>query len=98
AEDGIRDFHVTGVQTCALPIFARVSPILCRSAKSRISQAPWRVMNSAKGAITDVPIARQPRAGAGGRCRSGSPSQNEAITAGRRSEERRVGQECRTEE
>src|SRR5690606_40319292 len=24
AEDGIRDFHVTGVQTCALPIYARV--------------------------------------------------------------------------
>src|SRR5690606_40538603 len=23
AEDGIRDFHVTGVQTCALPIFQR---------------------------------------------------------------------------
>src|SRR5690606_7259350 len=23
AEDGIRDFHVTGVQTCALPIFER---------------------------------------------------------------------------
>src|SRR5690606_40031841 len=23
AEDGIRDFHVTGVQTCALPISAR---------------------------------------------------------------------------
>src|SRR5690606_37438892 len=23
AEDGIRDFHVTGVQTCALPIFAK---------------------------------------------------------------------------
>src|SRR5690606_39416795 len=23
AEDGIRDFHVTGVQTCALPIFAQ---------------------------------------------------------------------------
>src|SRR5690606_40878402 len=23
AEDGIRDFHVTGVQTCALPIFRR---------------------------------------------------------------------------
>src|SRR5690606_40441847 len=23
AEDGIRDFHVTGVQTCALPILAR---------------------------------------------------------------------------
>src|SRR5690606_40366676 len=24
AEDGIRDFHVTGVQTCALPISARL--------------------------------------------------------------------------
>src|SRR6266511_5226107 len=23
AEDGIRDFHVTGVQTCALPIFGK---------------------------------------------------------------------------
>src|SRR5690606_39256506 len=23
AEDGIRDFHVTGVQTCALPVFGR---------------------------------------------------------------------------
>src|SRR5690606_38635595 len=23
AEDGIRDFHVTGVQTCALPIYSR---------------------------------------------------------------------------
>src|SRR5690606_40721383 len=25
AEDGIRDFHVTGVQTCALPIFLALS-------------------------------------------------------------------------
>src|SRR5690606_40390028 len=25
AEDGIRDFHVTGVQTCALPILATTS-------------------------------------------------------------------------
>src|SRR5690606_40118727 len=26
AEDGIRDFHVTGVQTCALPISPDASP------------------------------------------------------------------------
>src|SRR5690606_40267211 len=26
AEDGIRDFHVTGVQTCALPILPRSDP------------------------------------------------------------------------
>src|SRR5690606_40085011 len=36
AEDGIRDFHVTGVQTCALPIFhgprAAVLPAVCGSA------------------------------------------------------------------
>src|SRR5690606_41025061 len=32
AEDGIRDFHVTGVQTCALPIYGpsgRAAPALC---------------------------------------------------------------------
>src|SRR5690606_39792677 len=27
AEDGIRDFHVTGVQTCALPIYARLEAL-----------------------------------------------------------------------
>src|SRR5690606_39902431 len=26
AEDGIRDFHVTGVQTCALPISSLIEP------------------------------------------------------------------------
>src|SRR5690606_40928322 len=31
AEDGIRDFHVTGVQTCALPIWA--APCLRRTCK-----------------------------------------------------------------
>src|SRR5690606_40217299 len=40
AEDGIRDFHVTGVQTCALPIYSRrnavleISP-LCSSTQSQ---------------------------------------------------------------
>src|SRR5690606_40182649 len=31
AEDGIRDFHVTGVQTCALPILP--APSTCPSSK-----------------------------------------------------------------
>src|SRR5690606_41005198 len=30
AEDGIRDFHVTGVQTCALPIWSSRAPVLYR--------------------------------------------------------------------
>src|SRR5207253_6737215 len=33
AEDGIRDGHVTGVQTCALPIFRRAS----RAARGKVS-------------------------------------------------------------
>src|SRR5262249_58259743 len=37
AEDGIRDWSVTGVQTCALPIFRRAQPIE-RSALSTDSQ------------------------------------------------------------
>src|SRR5690606_40274828 len=33
AEDGIRDFHVTGVQTCALPIYGMQSCYAFRNAK-----------------------------------------------------------------
>src|SRR5207302_2788385 len=36
AEDGIRDFHVTGVQTCALPISSAKS-----SPGTSGSQKPW---------------------------------------------------------
>src|SRR5699024_11285445 len=32
AEDGIRDRNVTGVQTCALPIFAGAVPVLAKGA------------------------------------------------------------------
>src|SRR5207302_6910038 len=39
AEDGIRDFHVTGVQTCALPISARCEwkafPAACLDCRPR---------------------------------------------------------------
>src|SRR5690606_40851883 len=31
-EDGIRDFHVTGVQTCALPIFGKTASLEFRLA------------------------------------------------------------------
>src|SRR5215475_7711776 len=34
AEDGIRDFHVTGVQTCALPISMATTPRFCASSTS----------------------------------------------------------------
>src|SRR5690606_39867366 len=35
AEDGIRDFHVTGVQTCALPILSRLG-------EPPLWSIPWR--------------------------------------------------------
>src|SRR5690606_24116106 len=34
AEDGIRDFHVTGVQTCALPIFSSTTVKLLELSRS----------------------------------------------------------------
>src|SRR5205807_7586910 len=37
AEDGIRDYKVTGVQTCALPIYCSygITPSVCAPKKSR---------------------------------------------------------------
>src|SRR6266511_3966862 len=35
AEDGIRDFHVTGVQTCALPVLGRALYLAGRTAQAR---------------------------------------------------------------
>src|SRR5690606_39458403 len=39
AEDGIRDFHVTGVQTCALPIF-KLRPVEQIIVEDRVVLAP----------------------------------------------------------
>src|SRR5436309_6892626 len=36
AEDGIRDFHVTGVQTCALPIFGFNEPFSPRHGRTQL--------------------------------------------------------------
>src|SRR5207302_3210184 len=44
AEDGIRDFHVTGVQTCALPISRRPAREVARVARHR--SPPHPAMNS----------------------------------------------------
>src|SRR5690606_41116219 len=92
AEDGIRDFHVTGVQTCALPIFAlpRNNPL-----------------GAPTGTPLDSILAPQfrgsgPLQDQGGRSGLRMPEQ---LTAGvsvrpidKRSEERRVGKRWRTEE
>src|SRR5690606_41034837 len=53
AEDGIRDFHVTGVQTCALPIYRSE----CRSTYPR--RPPIKVHGAGKltGIHYDLPMA-----------------------------------------
>src|SRR5207302_7786611 len=83
AEDGIRDFHVTGVQTCALPIL-------------------WDVATG-----QDVLLLRgqPPRSGDGGHNpvlawspdgqRLAAMNWNGSVSVWDRSEERRVGKECR---
>src|SRR5207248_6487344 len=88
AEDGIRDRTVTGVQTCALPIF---NLSLATDESSDGSDALSRTVDRAVGAGMVVCVA----AGNSGpdRYTIGSPAAAaEAIT---RSEERRVGKECR---
>src|SRR5690606_39987770 len=69
AEDGILDFHVTGVQTCALPIFAEeLLHGLLHGGDARRAAHEDDLVDLARG------LAR----------------------VGERSEERRVGKECRS--
>src|SRR2546429_5280243 len=77
AEDGIRDVAVTGVQTCALPIYQDLALPGHASANLKISESE--------------------RIGANGIARRGIASRRGALHHdARRSEERRVGKECRS--
>src|SRR5690606_40085753 len=76
AEDGIRDFHVTGVQTCALPICSKREPIIGRS-----------IIYGVKFINSDLE-QRQ-------RLKFLTNYWNESKKI-KRSEERRVGKECRS--
>src|SRR5439155_6069149 len=86
AEDGIRDGHVTGVQTCALPISYTDMKMETRVMGS--SPRPSSPISSF-GAGTLAIIVTMPSAGA-----MTSPSPFGVVRIGR-SEERRVGEEWR---
>src|SRR5690606_40643695 len=77
AEDGIRGFHVTGVQTCALPIFVRSMSTITDTARQGAEKVHL---------ISDS--AREQR--------KGSEAMVRAMEEISRSEERRVGKECRS--
>src|SRR2546422_6450578 len=80
AEDGIRDVAVTGVQTCALPILCNFTCAIIKSGRRRFH--------------TRRSVARREKlrecSEFAGRGTRSDPSRI------RRSEERRVGKECRS--
>src|SRR5690349_23393550 len=84
AEDGIRDLYVTGVQTCALPIYGPPKRLV--------------IMFSPNGTVYTDPMARYDGQfypdplGSGRQWLPTGSGTNFQI----RSEERRVGKECRS--
>src|SRR5690606_39474106 len=57
-EDGIRDFHVTGVQTCALPISAAMSAVVGPPSRSRAAMAPPTRVLAIPGRPRSLPSSR----------------------------------------
>src|SRR5688500_20413271 len=53
AEDGIRDYKVTGVQTCALPISRTAGPTTTRP-RSRSTTSPPQLRSAARRASTNA--------------------------------------------
>src|SRR5437868_11333034 len=85
AEDGIRDRNVTGVQTCALPIYSHV-PI--------VASAPVCFCRGEEASVHVPDPLRRAEPGA-------STAIDQLVPEGfgiplARSEERRVGKECRS--
>src|SRR3712207_9004213 len=84
AEDGIRDIGVTGVQTCALPIFPR--PV--SKAQLAVAEAAYGPGLGEFAAVNRLPLPHAVQWDVEVR---DAPTVRPA-----RSEERRVGKECRS--
>src|SRR5256885_16922147 len=64
AEDGIRDYKVTGVQTCALPIFQRVAHVvLFGEARGRHAGPCGRPRRRPRGLSAGGPRSEERREG-----------------------------------
>src|SRR2546425_9605816 len=85
AEDGIRDKLVTGVQTCALPIFTQAAP-LCPEEK-QAALVLFTDGNETAGSLLAEATLAEPRV---------PVFPVLPPPAALRSEERRVGKECRS--
>src|SRR5258707_6041941 len=83
AEDGIRDMGVTGVQTCALPILGAITELLARLCSATMFGSPAAATNVGNQSSPEMmPFSTFP----------GGTWPGHRI----RSEERRVGKECRS--
>src|SRR5207302_6695068 len=94
AEDGIRDFHVTGVQTCALPISSAATQSPADILACTYNKHPTRKRRHNSTIHSSLP----------GRSRrwlhqilTGNALARLIPSKPARSEERRVGKECRSE-
>src|SRR5689334_23940107 len=85
AEDGIRDGTVTGVQTCALPIYLVRCRLQIRLPRRRCGGGVTDTQSGVRG-------VERCRGGAGGQLQHLSDPCGEE----QRSEERSVGKECRS--
>src|SRR5690606_40741120 len=91
AEDGIREFHVTGVQTCALPIYIMGNPPFIgkkeqtKEQKNHFDLVMGSIHNSGLLDFVSAWYVKAVRYLANRHSREGG-----------RSEERRVGKECRS--
>src|SRR5690606_40532022 len=88
AEDGIRDFHVTGVQTCALPIsldYAQRGPGRLREQALQVG-----------GRAVQVALEHRRHVGVAAAPQLEEEVEDPVHVPGARSEERRVGQEGRS--
>src|SRR2546430_7672061 len=83
AEDGIRDLTVTGVQTCALPISSHLA--------GYDQRLRYQQRNTGRNFHDSLPRQRAPAA-----LRRQEAARNKSKRTGNRSEERRVGKECRS--
>src|SRR5258707_6390972 len=87
AEDGIRDIGVTGVQTCALPISRRGQVAVHGTEEPRAPEAPDDDDVQLRQRHALLPARRRLAPSRG--CASAAQGES-------RSEERRVGKECRS--
>src|SRR5207302_5501331 len=85
AEDGIRDFHVTGVQTCALPISASAKHL--GSKLSAACSGFQQLLQQYGNGYIAVTRRRYSRS---------IPARQQKVCHTARSEERRVGKEWRS--